>query len=992
MRTGNGDWLSDGNYPTLTYFTESNIIRDVNDHFEEHFGLSSEIIGRPIGDITQCILEEDFASPTKNGKIRKYAYITLDEKPSELVQLTFTHSEDADKTSVIVQKLFNAGQQSSQKEHNHAASDLIFLLDNEANFKQINATACSRLGYEKAELLQMNIADITHSSIQNYVHQKWSDFIQKGEARGEHLLETKEGQIIYAECRGVANIRLGSHILILKTVSNITPRRNFKLEVNRTLQAIDGVIDGVVFTDNDFQLRYVNSRCLEMLGYDENEMLGQPFSDFCKSDAKIKEIRETLAEEHKWHGRVTALHNDRSEVELEIKITALPDNYSGSILWQATLRDMTDLLETEQHLSQSKKRFNRLLQAAPDGILIVDKNGIIEFSNAQIKTILGYNKEEIKGRPIEFLVPDHQRKTHRKKRGHFHQDPQKRVMGSEMELLAKHKDGSRVPVDIMLGPLEEEGRQSTIAIIRDISKFRETKIKLEQEKEFVKLLHRLTTIANQNKSLDQAFLKSIREICEYMGWPVGHVYLPANDGSHEFYPSDIWYIENDQKFEAFKKMTMCTRFKPGVGMVGDVMQSGKPQWYTNAHKNPGFVRRMPEVDLNIRACFGLPVLIKDKVVGVLEFFSGQIHPSDAMLLKKMVTIGHQLGRAVERKRSEALITKNMELFKQLFDHSPAGVIVLDTDETVLNVNNSFTKIFGYESEVLIGKELDDLLVPDELTDDAHDFNRKTFQGASLSKETTRIHKDGTKVPVVIHTVPVLIDEEIEAIFGIYVNLSKVKKTEDKLRDSLEEKKFLLKEIHHRVKNNLAIITSLLELQIHQADNSKAIRELKDSQSRIFSMAMVHEHLYQMESFSYLELDMYLKDLVEKIKSTFHEPDTDVSLEFDTDPVKVGLDQAISCGQLVNELVTNAFKHAFRGSRNGSIAIHLTQENKSITLKICDDGPGMPEDLFERKKKSLGLKLVDTLTKQLQGDLEIDSSNGTTFTLRFPKEEVHYQSQ
>lgn len=640
--------------------------------------------------------------------------------------------------------------------------------------------------------------------------------------------------------------------------------------------------------------------------------------------------------------------------------------------------------DIELEISRSKSRFERLLQAVPDGILIVGENGFIQHANSQITEILGYEKQELLGQPVEFLIPESHKKDLVKLRKLYQQNFHKRSMRCGLELYAKHKNGSRVPVDIKLGPLDEGEEQNTIAIIRDVSKFKGMSKKVEREKGFIKLIYNLMMIANQDMKLTRTLGESIREICEYMCWDVGHVYCLADDESQEFYPTDIWYIEED-KFRAFKKIMMEIRFNPGVGLVGEVIESGEPQWYSNAHEDSSFVCRMADIDLHIKACFGLPILIKNKVVGVLEFFSSQKFSQDPELLKKMATIGHQLGRTIERERSESLIKKNSKFFQQLFEYAPAGIIILDKEKKVIDINNNFSSIFGYHSEEVVGRKIDNLLVPEVSRDNAKDLTLQAFKGKSVSKTTIRWRKDGTKVPVLIHTLPVVIDNEIESIFGIYVDLSKIKDTEHQLRNSLEEKKFLLQEIHHRVKNNLALITSLLELQIHQAEHEIAIKQLRDNQSRVYSMAMVHEQLYQLGSFSYLELDVYIENLVNKISTIFENPNTQINLTFKTESVKVSLDTAIYCGQLINEIVTNAFKHAFQDTSKGNIIISLACQNETIGLEIIDDGQGIPQKVLNNEQTYLGLMLINTLTKQLQGEIEVDVEKGTTFKVRFPEE-------
>lgn len=970
-------------YPTMYYSRGDQCIIKVNDKFEHHFGSSGKVVGEKISEITQPILTDDFSVLPTEKYSREYAFLKVDETTPQLVELLFgAKPGEKDIGSVAVRSLFPPAKEKSLKsflDHN----DIILLADSQGGITRANEQAAQVLGYRQNAISQMEVSDITHDSIRSYLKSKWKKFIEYGEVRGEHLLENKSGDIIISECRGVANVRLGTHLLIFRQINKISQSQHLKLEVTPQKETFEEALTGIVFTDSNFNLRYVNNTCLNMLGYQKEEMVGKPVSNFCKSMPKLQAIENVLRAENEWQGYITALDANEEEIYLKVKITSLNINDNENVKWQGRFQDISKRVMAEKKITESKNRFESLMRAAPDGILIVDEDGLIENANDEIYEMLGYRPSELLGKPIELLVPEHNEKKHIAYREKFAKNPHKRSMGSGLDLFAQHKNGSKVPVDIKLGPCEK-GNQRTIAIVRDISKYRNTQQKLEAEKEFTELLHRLTIIANENMPLKQKMKQSIQEICQFMSWPVGHVYLPANDGSNEFYPSDIWYVEDQEKFESFKKMTMCTRFKPGVGMIGEVMETGETQWYDNVHENPGFVRRMPEVDLKIRTCFGLPILVKDEVVGVLEFFSDRILSSDSILLKKMTTVGYQLGRAVEREESESLIKRNMKLFKKLFEHTPAGIVLLDDNEEVIDLNEAFTEIFGYSYEELEGNKLENFIVPEDLEAKALEFTQRTFRGEPINKETIRTHKDGSKIPVVIHTVPIKIENKIEVIFSIYVDLTKVRKTEKELRESLEEKKFLLEEIHHRVKNNLAIITSLLELQINQAEDSIVIQQLKDSQARIYSMAMVHEHLYQMESFSYLKLDVYIKKLVKKIRSTFADHEMDIKLNFNTESVKVTLDQAISCGQLINELVTNSFKHAFDYADKGSITISLVKKDEILELKITDSGPGIPEEVLDNEQSSLGLKLVNVLSKQLDGNLEIKQDDGSIFCITFPK--------
>ncbi len=971
-------------------------VTKINNAFKRQF--NTEIIGLTLEDIIIPISSN--LNPIGELDIKNnFIVLSLPESGSTIVELSVQQIDYREELTFLgtIKEVFpplikkNSMQHPIFKSIFDKALDIILVANDDGQFTQVNETACKKLGYSREELLGMGVSDITYTPMQSYKDKKWADFLCTGTDEGEYLLETKMGDVIHTEYRAIANIRPGQHLSILRDVS------------------------------------------------------------------KTKRI--------------------------------------------------------EKELEASENRFKRLLNAAPNAIFIVDQRGKILYSNPEAERMMGYSQEELLDSPIEMLVPKAKQEDHKKYREQYVQDPHKRPMGSDLELSAIRKDGTEVPVDIMLGPLKENGESHILAIVRDVSDFQEAQNKLKREQAFTKLLHRLTEIANEAQGLDEALEKSINEICEFMDWPVGHAYLPANDGSGEFYPTNIWYVDDPDKFNDFQRFTMGVRFTPGRGMVGDVIESGKPQWVRNAHKNPDFVRCLPQTDLNIRACFGFPILAENKVVGVLEFFSNHALDEDSLLLERMATIGYQLGRVyerysakkklkqskqkfkrlfdtsfdaililgekelincnrraeelfrcsceelkdsslssffpsqqpsgilskavgaekvkqafrgkdqffewqfkrndgtcfdaevslihmplngenyiqaivrdiTERKEKDRLLKKNMKLFSQLFENSPIGLVLLNADHKITQINTSFSQIFGYQLSEIEGKELDPLLAPTELRDEARNITNETMGGDSFQVETVRQHKDGSTVPVLVATVPVEIEEDVVALFGIYVDISKRKEAEQQLEDQLEEKKILLAEIHHRVKNNLAVISGLLELQKDNAEHEEAYERMQDSQSRIKSMALIHEQLYQMELFSSLQFDEYVQNLGETIESSFIKNVTKISLSYDTEPVELDMDQAIPCGLLLNEILTNAFKHAFPGQEEGKVKISLHENNERIiTLKVEDNGIGIPKDIKQGKNGSLGMKLIHTLTQQLGGNLEITGNSGSCFTLNFGK--------
>ena len=208
-------------------------------------------------------------------------------------------------------------------------------------------------------------------------------------------------------------------------------------------------------------------------------------------------------------------------------------------------------------------------------------------------------------------------------------------------------------------------------------------------------------------------------------------------------------------------------------------------------------------------------------------------------------------------------------------------------------------------------------------------------------------------------------------------------TESRIRETLREKEVLLKEVHHRVKNNLQIISSLLNLQKDQVKDISTLRALRDSQSRVRSMALIHEKLYQSQSLAKIDFAEYVQSLTKDLFRSYQRTLGNIRLNIHADQVSLDLDYAVPCGLILNELMTNTLKYAFPDGRDGSIWIDLHAEpDQTLILRVADDGIGLPAGLDILKNKSLGLQLVNSLVKQINGTLVVESSSGTAFQVSF----------
>ena len=322
-------------------------------------------------------------------------------------------------------------------------------------------------------------------------------------------------------------------------------------------------------------------------------------------------------------------------------------------------------------------------------------------------------------------------------------------------------------------------------------------------------------------------------------------------------------------------------------------------------------------------------------------------------------------------------------------NSLAGRIkVLDVNDATLRIYNAATKaeFLGSLEKVFVAESTESFIHEMAAVANGEHY----YEGETVGRKLT-----GEMMNLLLRiTIP---EEEGRGDFSnvlvSIIDITARKQAEEKLRTSLEEKKILLMEIHHRVKNNLNIVASLLNLQSDQINSVEQAREsLLLSQSRVHSMAMVHEKLYQSADLAHIEMKSYVHDMVEELRNLYS-THTDVEIDLQVDHISMAITQAVPFGLLLNELVTNAFLHAFDGQQQGKLQIHFStdkgEDNRDsndsglCTLIVHDNGKGLSQPSAVEENNSLGLQLVQVLSEQLHGQAEFSGDSGTRFTLQFP---------
>jgi PAS domain S-box-containing protein len=386
----------------------------------------------------------------------------------------------------------------------------------------------------------------------------------------------------------------------------------------------------------------------------------------------------------------------------------------------------------------------------------------------------------------------------------------------------------------------------------------------------------------------------------------------------------------------------------------------------------------------------VPLDIEGELAGAIFISSPEekISENEMEMLKSFrYIVSHALSNASLLKKTGTIkesLEKEKAYLDQLLESSQEAVVTTDNFGNVLRVNSEFTKMFGYSREEAVGRSIDELLAPQSLYKEAASITKLTGEGKKYASETKRRCKDGKVIDVSLLAHPIKVGGKQVGSYAIYRDISIRKKAEQKIKDSLREKEVLLKEIHHRVKNNMQIISSLINLQSSRIDDKKTAKVLQNSQNRIKSMAIIHEKLYQSQDFTNVDLSEYVKSLTNHLLTTYGVNKKKIRFHTDIKDIYLDINKAIPCGLIINELLTNSIKHAFPDGKGGEIRVAIrNQKGEKKELIVSDNGKGIPQDLDIGSTKSLGLTLVKILAEQqLRGSLHLEKKPETRFKIVF----------
>jgi len=369
------------------------------------------------------------------------------------------------------------------------------------------------------------------------------------------------------------------------------------------------------------------------------------------------------------------------------------------------------------------------------------------------------------------------------------------------------------------------------------------------------------------------------------------------------------------------------------------------------------------------------------LAGSDSFLEEQSRSRTGELDQKNAALQEEISRRTDAEERLRQTTERLGRLAAIVKSSDDAIIATTLEGIITSWNPAATRLLGYDAEEIIGQQVARLIPPDRVEEERQTMNRIQRGQRVASFEAPRQCKDGRLIEMAITISP--IEDAQGRVVGastIARDITERKRAAGRMADSLREKDALLREVHHRVKNNMQVVSSLLQLQSNYLEDPKLLEPFQDCQSRIRTMALIHEKLYRSEGLAQIDFKEYLESLTVMLLRA-HAKGANIRPEFHLEPVVLSIDTALPLGLIANELISNSLKHAFAGRQNGLVRIALSRHNAGeFRLAVGDDGTGLPDDISQ--SNSLGVRLVRILTGQIKGRMEYKNDHGAEFTITF----------
>ncbi|MFL5753536.1 MAG: PAS domain S-box protein, partial [Bacteroidia bacterium] len=729
----------------------------------------------------------------------------------------------------------------------------------------------------------------------------------------------------------------------------IEQRKKTELQLQQTQNylrmIIDSSLDMICASDNKGMITEFNYAAQKTFGYKASEVIGKPISILYAHPDDRDEVYDQLINTNMAYSGEVQNRKKTGEPFISYLSASVLKNEKGEIIGSMGVsRDITEVKKQEQEIINQSAKLKAIFESSSHLIWTVNRNHELTSFNKNFANTLTdkFNIQPQLNKSVHSLLKETDRLAYTL---YWYPLYQQVFEGNNLkfERLDVDSKNQHLYREIFLHPIYNEKNEVV---------------------EISCIAHDITENKSYEKQITEqsAKLKAIFESGDQLIWSVNrNIALTSFNKNYSDAIFDLYevYPEINRDIERPKTMFTTEEYHGFWDEKYEEVFEGKSVEFVTERMNKKGVKKYRQVYLH-------PIYDENK--NVVEV-SGMAYDITELRFYEQETI------------------KQGAKLKAIFDSGSHMIWSIDRSFMITSSNENFNKTFRFST----GDNLSDYTQKDKHSDKVDPEERKmraekyarAFKGESQHFEVKLFNEDGTAYWAEVFLEPVYDNNgEVYELSGIAHNITERKTAEEQIRQSLKEKEVLLKEVHHRVKNNLQVISSILNLQSTYARDSSTLNLLKECQNRIKSMAFIHESLYQTKDFTEINFSEYVLVLVKNLMHSYSSIDNRIKTRFEVENLLLNLDTSIPCGLIVNELVSNALKYAFPDNKEGYIFVQLKREKNKIVLSISDNGIGLPKDLDYRNTESLGLQLVVTLVEQIGGEIAINTEKGTNFTITF----------
>jgi len=823
----------------------------------------------------------------------------------------------------------------------------------------VNQAAVNKYGYSQEEFLSMTTLDIRPKEekeqfLEFYKNTKKEKMLSANHGIWKHKKKNGEIMLVDVTCSEV--VYRGREVVAI-ALADVTEKERGKQELTESEERFrllaESAVEGIVVSENTI-ITDVSEQLVKIFGYDgRQEIIGKKLVDFIHpkdKDLVAQKMSETNSDSYE----TRCIKKDGTQIIVKAKGRLLP--YHGGFIRIAVISDITQEKENEKKITQSEERYRHLFENNLAAVFRSEVGGVLVDFNQALVEILGFTTiEELKkSRTHEFYFSSAEREK-------YLSDLKKKGFLKNYQMRMRKKDGSEIWImeNVMLVKDSTTNIEYIEGTLIDITETKRIQEALQEREE------------------------NYKSLIEHM--PDG-IFIHNEKGEVIFANPAALKIVGISSLDELQNKNLFSYVLPEHH---DKIKARK------AEMNAG--KESPFIETKIRRPDGKTIEIETKTNRIT--YHGQ--PSVEVVLHDIslqrqlerehlrLQIEEESNRELKREiashiRTRQRLNASQKYTRLLIDSSIDMIFAYDQDGRITEFNSAAQKTFGYSFSEIQSKDMSVLYEDKERY---AELKKRISEKENFFGEVKQIKKNGDTFPAFISTSLLKSDKgEIIGMMSISRDITHTKETEDQLKRSVHEKETLLKEIHHRVKNNLQVISSILKLQSAYVKDKKTLDLLSECRNRISSMAFIHATLYMTNDFANINFAEYVANLAGNLQQSYAGKDKKILLRLDIPKVFLHIDDAIPCGLIINELLSNSFKYAFAKKKKGAVGISVKVKKENIILAIWDDGSGFPKTVDYRNTESLGLQLVISLVEQLSGKMKMESKKdkGTKFIIAFRK--------